>query len=75
MPGIIKRVSVAYYVRCMIYDAGSELQLGPAGRIAREMFLPVSGRTATIALLSSIALLLLLLGLLVFSRREYRDLS
>src|SRR4029077_4707664 len=50
MPGIIKRVSVAYYVRCMIYDAGSDLQLGPAGRIAREMFLPVSGTTATIAL-------------------------
>ena len=74
MPGIIKRVSVAYYVRCMIYDAGSELQLGPAGRIAREMFLPVSGSTATIALVASISLLLVL-GLSVFSRREYRDLS
>jgi hypothetical protein len=58
----------------MIYDAGSELQLGPAGRIAREMFLPVTRNTATIALVSSIAALLLL-GLLVFSRREYRDLS
>jgi ABC-2 type transport system permease protein len=74
MPGIIKRVSVAYYVRCMIYDAGSEMQLGPAGRIAREMFLPISGKPATIVLISSIALLLTL-GLTVFSRREYRDLS
>lgn len=74
MPGIIKRVSVAYYVRCMIYDAGSELQLGPAGRIAREMFLPVPGKTATFALVSSIAVLLIL-GLSAFSRREYRDLS
>lgn len=74
MPGIIKRVSVAYYVRCMIYDAGSELQLGPMGRVAREMFLPVSGQTATIVLTAAISLLLVL-GLSVFSRREYRDLS
>jgi ABC-2 type transport system permease protein len=74
MPGIIKRVSVAFYVRCIIYDAGSDLQLGPAGRIAREMFLPVPGSTATIALISSIAVLLIL-GLSVFARREYRDLS
>jgi hypothetical protein len=74
MPGIIKRVSVAFYVRCMIYDAGSELQLGPAGRIAREMFLPVPGSNATIALVTSIAALLIV-GLSTFSRREYRDLS
>ncbi|HEY3967811.1 MAG TPA: ABC transporter permease subunit [Planctomycetaceae bacterium] len=74
MPGIIKRVSVAYYVRCIIYDAGSELDLGPRGRVAREMFLPISGHAAIIVLATSIALLLIV-GLSVFSRREYRDLS
>jgi len=42
--------------------------------VAREMFLPVSGKTATIALISSIAGLLIL-GLTIFARREYRDLS
>lgn len=74
MPGIIKRVSVAYYARCMIYDAGTDFRIGPLTRVAREMFLPVSGRTATIALSCAIAALLAA-GLFVFSRREYRDLS
>ncbi len=74
MPGIIKRVSVLFYVRCIIYDAGSDLELGPVERVAREMFLAVSGSTAQIVLASSIALLLIL-GLCIFSRREYRDLS
>jgi ABC-type transport system involved in multi-copper enzyme maturation permease subunit len=74
MPGIVKRISVAFYVRCMIYDAGSSLELGPQSRVAREMFLPVSGSTATIVLAISIGVLLAA-GLVIFSRREYRDLS
>lgn len=74
LPGIVKRVSVAFYVRCMIYDSGGDLQLGPLGRVAREMFLPVSGMTATITLSAAIAGLLGL-GLLLFETREYRDAS
>ena len=74
MPGIVKRVSVAYYVRCMIYEEGAELKLGPVGRVAREMFLPVSSQTAKIVLATSITALLIA-GLSVFSKREYRDLS
>lgn len=72
LPGIVKRVSVAFYVRCMIYDAAKDLQLGPLGRVAREMFLPVSGATAMITL-SAGTIVLLIVGLLLFDQREYRD--
>jgi ABC-2 type transport system permease protein len=74
MPGIIKRISVAFYVKCMVYDAGSELELGPWRKTAREMFLPVSGRASAITLICAIVALLAI-GTIVFSRREYRDLS
>ncbi|MFO1092639.1 MAG: ABC transporter permease subunit [Planctomycetaceae bacterium] len=74
MPGIIKRVSVAFYVRSMVYEAGAELEVGPASKVAREMFLAVSADTARIVLLSATAGLLAA-GLLAFTRREYRDVS
>ncbi|REJ94082.1 MAG: hypothetical protein DWQ29_03210 [Planctomycetota bacterium] len=74
MPGIVKRISVAFHTRCMVYESGSALELGPAGRVAREMFLPVSGETARTVILISSAILLAA-GMLIFSRREYRDLS
>lgn len=74
LPGIVKRVSVAFYVRCMIYDAGGNLELGPIGRVAREMYLPVSGRTAMITL-AGIIVALLALGVVLFELREYRDAS
>lgn len=74
LPGIVKRISVAFYVRCMVFEAGNELQLGPVSRVAREMFLPVSGTTATIALSIAIATLMLV-GVIAFEQREYRDAS
>ena len=74
LPGIVKRVLVAFYVRCMVYEAGGDLNLGPLGRIAKEMFLPVSGTTASITLSAAIAALLLT-GLISFEQREYRDAS
>jgi ABC-type transport system involved in multi-copper enzyme maturation permease subunit len=74
MPGIIKRVSVAFYVRSMIYEAGEHLEIGPMGRVAREMFLPVTADTAQFVLTLGTAGLLFL-GLVTFTRREYRDLS
>jgi len=74
MPGIIKRVSVAFYVRSMIYEAGADLEIGPSTRVAREMFLPVEASTAQWALLSATAGLLAI-GLIAFTRREYRDVS
>jgi ABC-type Na+ efflux pump permease subunit len=72
MPGIVKRVSVSYYMKCMIFDAGAELNVGP--RIARDLFLPIAGGSAA-TVLSLIAVSLLVAGLVTFSHREYRDLS
>ncbi len=74
MPGIIKRVSVAFYVRSMIYDAGADLGIGPRERVGREMFLAVEGGTARLVLGCALAALLVI-GVTVFARREYRDLS
>jgi ABC-type transport system involved in multi-copper enzyme maturation permease subunit len=74
MPGIIKRVSVAFYVRSMIYEAGADLQIGPRSRVAKEMFLAVTADTARTVLLSATAGLLVI-GVIAFSRREYRDVS
>ncbi len=74
LPGIVKRVSIAFYVRCMIYDAGAELELGPVSKVAREMFLPVTGSTALTAL-SAATIGLLLAGIFLFNQREFRDAS
>ncbi len=72
MPGIVKRVSLSFYLSCMIYDAGSDHKIAPL--IAKEMFLPVLGATATNVLWAA-AVALTLAGVSNFSRREYRDLS
>ncbi len=74
VPGIMKRVSVAFYARCLIYDRGSELQLGPISRVARETFLPVEGETAVVAL-CAISAALLLVGAMLFQKREYPELT
>jgi hypothetical protein len=56
----------------MIYDAGAEHEVAPL--IARAMFLPISGRSAALVLAAVVAGFLAA-GLVVFTRREYRDLS
>jgi ABC-2 type transport system permease protein len=71
MPGIIKRVAVNFYGRSMMFDAGAVKGLDPP---PPEFFAPVSGPTAAWAL-AGIAAGSVLLGLLIFQRREYRDLT
>jgi ABC-2 type transport system permease protein len=74
MPGIVKRVTVSFYVKCLIYEAGDELSLQPRGRVAREMFLAVSADTAWLVLWSALAALLAL-GAMVLATREYAELG
>jgi ABC-type transport system involved in multi-copper enzyme maturation permease subunit len=74
MPGIVKRLTVSFYVKCQIFDAGKELELGPVRRIAREMFLPVSGDVAFTVMSATLATLVVL-GVIVFSTREYAELG
>lgn len=74
MPGLVKRITVSFYVKSWIYDAGEELSLGPLGRVARETFLGVSGETASLVLATA-SILLLASGAALFGRREFSELG
>ena len=69
MPGYLKRVSVGFYSRCLMYDTLGELGV-EADRAG--VFLPVSGTTALGVLIGSTAALLCL-GMLLFSRTQYHE--
>jgi ABC-type transport system involved in multi-copper enzyme maturation permease subunit len=69
MPGHLKRMSITFYTRCIMYGRAQEFDL--AERLLTN-FEPVSGATAwLILLLASMALLAA--GAWVFSRGEYLD--
>lgn len=74
MPGTVKRISVSYYVHCLLYDAGSPYSLGPRTDADREMFAGISGDSATLVLMSAIVGMTAL-GAILFSRREYTELG
>jgi hypothetical protein len=69
LPGIVKRVAVNYYGRSLLYAAGEA-----DGVKAPKGFELLSLEVATWAL-AGIAIGGLLLACIVFSRREYRDLT
>lgn len=71
MPGIVKRVAINFYGRSMIFDIGAYEGLpGPDP----EWFVPLTASAAASVLLA-IAGGGLLLGTIIFSTREYRDLT
>ena len=72
VPGVLKRISISFYIRCMLYDTGSEHGLKPPRN--PPSFLPVEGDEAATSLLV-VGVGFMLLGMYWFSRREYRDLS
>ncbi len=74
MPGTVKRVTVSYYVRCLIFDAGKEYNIGPRTPAEQEMFSALPGDQAWMILLGA-TIALTLLGALAFSRREYTELG
>ena len=70
MPGIAKRLAVSFYTRCLIFDAGSEFGVSPSGPGNADLFVGIPGPTAqTILILLGGGLLLV--GMYIFSRREY----
>ncbi len=69
MPGNLKRLSISYYTRCLMFELAHRWDLHPE---KPQQFLPVSGSTAFWTLLGATGALLLA-GMIVFCRREYLD--
>ena len=71
MPGYMKRISISFYTRCLMFDAAQDYGIQPE---KPSIYLPVSSLAAWSVLLSVTAILLLL-GMVVFARSEYQDLA
>jgi ABC-type transport system involved in multi-copper enzyme maturation permease subunit len=71
MPGIVKRTTINYYGRSMIYELGA-----PAGLRAPdpEWYVPLASDAARDTLIW-ITLGAILVAVVIFQRREYRDLT
>ena len=70
-PGHLKRVSISFYTRCLMFDAARDLGVEPE---KPSIYLPVDSTTAWCVLLG-LTVVLLGVGMVVFSRSEYRDLN
>jgi ABC-type transport system involved in multi-copper enzyme maturation permease subunit len=69
MPGLLKRISVTFYTRCIMFDAAAEYGLTPE---KPTVYQPVTGTTAWIVLISATTAFLIA-GMWWFSRTEYGD--
>jgi hypothetical protein len=71
MPGYMKRVSIGFYTRCMMFDAAQDYGVQPE---KPSVYLPVEGATAGLVLaISTVALVAL--GMYLFARKEYQDIT
>ena len=71
MPGYMKRISVSYYVRCMMFEQSQAYGIQPE---KPSIYLPVDGATAA-GVLIGVTVIFVVLGVFVFSRSEYQDLA
>ncbi|MHB1422921.1 MAG: ABC transporter permease [Gemmataceae bacterium] len=69
MPGYLKRISIGFYARCMMFDAASAYGIQAE---QPEIYLPVDGTTALTVLLG-LTIALLGIGTVVFSRSQYQE--
>jgi ABC-2 type transport system permease protein len=69
MPGLLKRISVTFYTRCIMFDAAGEFGVTPE---RPGVYQPVDAKTAWIVLIAA-TIGLLLAGMWWFSRAEYRE--
>jgi ABC-2 type transport system permease protein len=69
MPGYLKRLSISFYARCLMFDVAGEHGIRPDNP---AVFRPVSGPEALTVLLGFTAGLLIL-GTLLFTRTQYQD--
>ncbi len=69
MPGYMKRISIGFYTRCMMFDAAGAFGIQPE---RPDIFLPVEGTTALMVLLG-VTIALLGIGTFLFSRSQYQE--
>lgn len=69
LQGYSKRLSISFYTRCLMFDRAHDFGMRPE---RPSIYLPVSGPTAYLVLAGFTAACLLI-GIFVFSRREYLD--
>jgi hypothetical protein len=67
MPGYLKRVSISFYTRCMMYEAAERYGVQPE---KPSIYLPVDATTAALVL-AGITVALVVVGMVWFSRAEY----
>src|SRR5262249_13468507 len=71
MPGTMKRISIGFFTRCMMFDKAQKYGVQPQ---KPSIYLPVDAMTAEGVLIGRTALVLGI-GVLVFSGSEYHDLN
>jgi ABC-2 type transport system permease protein len=69
LPGHLKRLSLSFYMRCLMFDRAHGFGMQPE---RPAIYLPVSG-SAALGVLAGVTVSLLLLGMIVFARKEYLD--
>lgn len=67
MPGYLKRVSISFYTRCMMFEAAAQYGVQPE---KPSVYLPVDATTACLVL-AGITVALLVVGMVWFGRAEY----
>ena len=71
MPGYLKRISISFYTRCLMFDRAQGYDIYSE---KPSIYLPVDGVTAWWVLgLATVSLLAA--GMWVFSRTQYQDLT
>ncbi len=69
IPGTLKRLSLNYYTRCLLYHAGEQHDVPTE---SSSLFVPVSPTFAWVALIGA-TVALTGIGMWLFARNEYRD--
>src|SRR5262249_50891446 len=69
LPGDLKRVSLSFYIRSLMFDATQHLGLEPD---SLTVYSPVDGWTA-LGVLLGLMIILNLIGMWLFARREYPE--
>lgn len=69
LPGHLKRLSISYYTRCLMFDRAHDFGIKPE---RPTQYLPVDGMTAWLILVGA-TMVLLIVGAWLFSRNEALD--